>query len=480
MAIPPGIEREHVEAAIRAIDQGEGAAFGTPTRYVLRYGGREYAPKAVIGVAARAVLGRALEPTEFSSGIAPGQAVHLLRQLGFDVDERAEGPHTTSSGSAWAILCNPQVYDIERASQELDEDAWTLATGTPEPGDRLVLWKTKGRSSTRGVVALGEVLAAPEVIPPPPESLPFWISEPGDEPKRRIRFRYIRASGVPLWISDDRSGLLESLTVSRAQGSGLFKVTDDQWAELIRLLGALPSETKSRTRQNPAWTRDELILALDLYFRFPPGTISQSHPEVVALSNLLNTLPIHGRRPAGDRFRNPNGVYMKMCNFLAIDPGYAGKGLTSFGREDQRVWEEFSGDKDLLSSLARSIRDGANTVQATWDPDEDEESFPEGRVLYRLHRARERSAKLAKKKKRQVLKQTGCLACEVCGFDFSRQYGELGAGFIECHHTKPLSELDSPADVRLGDLVVLCSNCHRMVHRRRPWLSVADLSALLR
>jgi hypothetical protein len=73
--------------------------------------------------------------------------------------------------------------------------------------------------------------------------------------------------------------------------------------------------------RNPNWARDEIILALDLYFRVNPLTTSKSHPEIVALSELLNKLPIHSDRPDIEKFRNQNGVYMKMCNILRLDPG---------------------------------------------------------------------------------------------------------------------------------------------------------------
>ena len=58
--------------------------------------------------------------------------------------------------------------------------------------------------------------------------------------------------------------------------------------------------------------------------------------------------------------------------------------------------------------------------------------------------------------------------CEVCGFDFERTYGLRGEGFAEVHHVVPLSEtrtrrMTNPAT----DLVILCSNCHRMIHRVR-------------
>jgi 5-methylcytosine-specific restriction protein A len=70
--------------------------------------------------------------------------------------------------------------------------------------------------------------------------------------------------------------------------------------------------------QNPRWTRDELILALDLYFRVNPVHTSEKNPEVVALSDLLGLLPMHQERSDEETFRNPTGVYMKMCNFLNV------------------------------------------------------------------------------------------------------------------------------------------------------------------
>lgn len=59
-------------------------------------------------------------------------------------------------------------------------------------------------------------------------------------------------------------------------------------------------------------------------------------------------------------------------------------------------------------------------------------------------------------------------SCQGCGFDFEGKYGALGIGFIEVHHTKPVSSVQGTALVSAeSDMAVLCSNCHRMVHRRR-------------
>lgn len=235
------------------------------------------------------------------------------------------------------------------------------------------------------------------------------------------------------------------------------------------------NEPTPRTR-NPSWQRDELILALDLYFRFPPKTISQSHPEVIELSNILNSLPIHPTRSSFDKFRNPNGVYMKLGNFLRFDPEHPGVGLSRGGKLEEEIWNEFVDDRLGLRKLAENIKNGYREVpnDVVLD-DEDEADFPEGRVLYRLHRKRERRQDLVKKKKTQAKS----LKCEACGFDFFEVYGPVGEGFIECHHTIPLSEYDGNQTTKLSDLALVCSNCHRILHRRRPWLSISELKGLL-
>jgi 5-methylcytosine-specific restriction enzyme A len=70
--------------------------------------------------------------------------------------------------------------------------------------------------------------------------------------------------------------------------------------------------------RNPDWVVDELILVLDLYLEY--GQLDDTDPTVIEASEILNRLPIHSSRPDLERFRNPNGVALKMANFRAIDP----------------------------------------------------------------------------------------------------------------------------------------------------------------
>jgi 5-methylcytosine-specific restriction protein A len=240
---------------------------------------------------------------------------------------------------------------------------------------------------------------------------------------------------------------------------------------------------KDDAKRNPPWQRDELILALDLYFRYPPHSISKTHPEVIKLSEILNNLPIHSNRPNKDKFRNPNGVYMKMCNFLRLDPTYKGKGLTSGGKLEEDIWLEFANDKIRLAKLAKLIINSTSIVYEEnnlQESLEQEEDFPEGKILYRLHRVRERNKELVKKAKEKRRKEAGGFNCDICGFNFFKTYGDIGADYIECHHTKPLSELENGEKTNVKDLALVCANCHRMLHRKRPWLSIEQLKQLIK
>ncbi len=224
--------------------------------------------------------------------------------------------------------------------------------------------------------------------------------------------------------------------------------------------------------KNPPWTKDELVLALDLYLRVGFGSnaghVPESHPEVVALSQLLNRLPFHDSRPDAARFRNANAVHMKLSNFLRLDPAYPGAGLRAGSKKDVEVWNEFANDRNRLRSMAAAIRSFAQPYSIPDKPSlslEEEDEAPEGRVLLRQHRIRERNAQLVRKKRLLALKRTGTLDCQVCGFDFGKRYGSLGDGFIECHHTVPLHLLRPAQVTRLQDLSLVCANCHRMLHR---------------
>ena len=108
--------------------------------------------------------------------------------------------------------------------------------------------------------------------------------------------------------------------------------------------------------RNPKWHRDEAILALDLYFDKNLGTINSNNPKIIELSELLNKLSIHSHKSDQQKFRNPNGMVMKLANFKALDPNYKGVGLSSYSKLEKMVFEEFCSDIERLHEIANKIR----------------------------------------------------------------------------------------------------------------------------
>jgi 5-methylcytosine-specific restriction protein A len=268
-------------------------------------------------------------------------------------------------------------------------------------------------------------------------------------------------------------------------GADEFSGGDATVAAKLRDLGFTVTDMGPLEIRNSPWTRDELILALDLYLRnreSPPGKAS---PEVADLSALLHLLGERLGRATEDRYRNTNGVYMKMMNFRRFDPESAAEGrvgLTRGNKLEESVWNEFANDRPRLREVAAAIMSALRDDREWQDEQAEDDNFeaPEGRVLTRVHMSRERNRALVEKKKAAAIAQTGRLACEVCSFDFGVRYAERGRGFIEVHHLRPLHTLEDGHKTKLGDLALVCANCHRMIHSSRPWLSIQELRSLLR
>jgi 5-methylcytosine-specific restriction protein A len=234
--------------------------------------------------------------------------------------------------------------------------------------------------------------------------------------------------------------------------------------------------------KNPKWTTEEIILALELYFKTPPWTANKDHASVLELSQTLNRLSAYADAPDKLRYRNPNGVYMKLMNLQYLDPSRNGRGLKAGGRAEAEVWANYANDPVKLQSTADAIRRTIDLPELrSEEPPEDTDitEAAEGRQLTRLHGIRERDGALRKSKVKSVLKTTGRLDCEGCGFNFRHHYGDHAGDYIEVHHLTPLAELPV-RNTSLADLALVCANCHRMIHRRSEWLSLDDLKAILR
>lgn len=80
-------------------------------------------------------------------------------------------------------------------------------------------------------------------------------------------------------------------------------------------------------------------------------------------------------------------------------------------------------------------------------------------------------------KKKQVLKDTAKLACEVCDFESAAIYGPAAEGVIDVHHIVPLHKVGDSI-TRLADLALVCPTCHRVIHRHSPVVTPQELRTL--
>lgn len=101
--------------------------------------------------------------------------------------------------------------------------------------------------------------------------------------------------------------------------------------------------------------------------------------------------------------------------------------------------------------------------------------YSEGRVKAVTYKSYDRSPEA----RQECLKHFG-YSCRVCDFKFEDKYGELGRDYIEVHHLKPISEIGKEYEVNpIEDLRPVCANCHRMLHMKKPALSIEELESLI-
>jgi len=168
--------------------------------------------------------------------------------------------------------------------------------------------------------------------------------------------------------------------------------------------------------------------------------------------------------------------------FFKTNPNLGIEQKNSF---DQVDWNWITQDfhlfihRDILKLYKpKSNSRNANIVE------ENEPVAIEGQSKLATHMRYERNSGLIKKIKQNALKSNPMLNCEVCDFSFYEKYGELGKGFIEAHHLSPLNKTRE-RKTTAKDIALLCSNCHKMIHRgisviaENELMTITELKKLL-
>ncbi|MBE1457655.1 5-methylcytosine-specific restriction protein A [Nocardiopsis terrae] len=271
-------------------------------------------------------------------------------------------------------------------------------------------------------------------------------------------------------------GVAHKFVSGRALESSEFSGGEQHVGRLLRDL-----DFQVRFLRDPPWEQDEIILACALVVDNGWKELRSGDAGVTELSALLRRLPLHPVSARSDAFRSPHSVSRKTTDLATSRPGYTGA-ATKGGKLDKEVVRAFWEEPERMTAAAARIRalSGEFEEQLPVDDSVEGEEFSavEGRLLLRAHRSRERDPKLRRARIDQVRKKGLPVACEVCEFDFGRFYGERGQGYIECHHVVPLHHIGE-SRTRPEDLALLCSNCHRMIHRSKDWITPEELRAVV-
>ncbi|MDR3572180.1 MAG: winged helix-turn-helix domain-containing protein [Candidatus Pacebacteria bacterium] len=150
--------------------------------------------------------------------------------------------------------------------------------------------------------------------------------------------------------------------------------------------------------------------------------------------------------------------------------------ITPLGRERIDLIRESKSDPDSLDS--EDDKQNLLTEYTDFSEAESIEKVEEGRRLLRYHYVRERNPKIIHMAKQIALKKYGELRCEVCKFSFKEKYGKRTETYIEGHHRLSVRDMGQGHKTAVEDIALLCSNCHRAIHAKYPYISVEELKAI--
>lgn len=125
------------------------------------------------------------------------------------------------------------------------------------------------------------------------------------------------------------------------------------------------------------WTREELILAMNLYCKIPFGKLHRNNAEIISLSKLIE--------------RSPNSVAFKLVNFASFDPALKARGIKgaqNASKLDLEIWNEFNNNwnrlpfesEKLLAKYSNSSIEMLNHI--------DLKDLPKGKVKTQLIKVR--------------------------------------------------------------------------------------------
>jgi hypothetical protein len=475
MPIPKNINRNHVLEAIKKINREGVPDRRESTRFNLTYKGKNYPPKYVISIANIFANGEEYSPSLFSGG---DETNRFLIELGFnivgDVIEFDE-----ENRKSLLIQFHKDMINIYEEARKIGYNASRFKQMVANEGGFNVARKfIQSSNPSDGFVSLWELhrldLTVEALVLKKEYQSLFSkeerikvidrLEEYGFKVPRNVEHPYEKQN---TWIFQGNPNIFDIdnyvknhkfIWWSLRQEHFVDKIQLDDEVYLWRSDGGkrgtggilakakVASLTQERADDRNAadywhtddWDNPYLAVKLEvLEFRLEEGFISRlsllEHP-------VLKELLIHRLR--------------QQTNYLLL-PEHA--------LELQMLWH---------SNLENVVK---KDIEAEFA--EEDDFYTDGAIKEYYGKRYERNPE----NRRKAIEIHG-LCCVVCDFNFEEVYGERGKDFIEVHHVKPLSTIGEEVAIDpKNDLVPVCANCHRMIHRRKDdVLSVEELKGLIR
>lgn len=375
--------------------------------------------------------------------------------------------------AAWLFQANPDRFDVDGYLKEEKEIRWLARQRAQDmkPGQTVFIWRNQGSESNAiaGVIAVALITEPPTARADNPAARRFWRDEAeGQSVELRVGLRVKEVATKARviqskWLAEDpECADLPNLRMRQHTNYALH-------ARHARRLARLWERT------GEDFNRAELLLTLQVYDRLFGKPISKLAGEPVADAALQTG-------------RAVTSIYSKVMNFRSLDPRTEGVGQPNAGGPTEAVWNEFwTGkdiDRDRLAEQVGSIFEPGNDPKSldglTREAAAITEYSAEGTKKLVTHLRVERNRRVVADAKALWAVADPLLRCTVCSMSFAEMYGPLGQGYVEAHHHAiPIAKLDHPVVPTVEDLMPVCANCHRMLHRGEE-MKANDLKDLVR
>lgn len=415
-------------------------------------------------------------------------------------DNKSQGTKSNEQKNTWIFQGNPRYFRINDYLRDTNSIMWSLNQehyrNVIQIGDTVYILRSDGgQKGTGGIIAKGNVTGAPVMNDDPS---PYWNDS--DEQKLKI--------SVPIQIEsrllDDgfinRQELLEhsklkNLLILRMSNQTNYLISNEHAKVIDKIWCKKHKGSKSNTLSfdqekfirelnNKAYVKGEespvYILTIKKFLDsnnegpFLYDVLILVHHEIVSKVTVKDDTSKQLLTPA---------KHKGMELLFSQNPQVNIEDVTMVHYKEDRVksdsWEK-EPSRSLLSIFHKFKNKRLSYIikqDLQAEKSQNASFYKDGEVKQYYGNRYER--KVINRLRAIEIHGT---SCRVCGFNFEEFYGEHGKDFIEVHHIKPLSTLEEAIEIDPeNDLIPVCSNCHRMLHRKRDnVLSIKELKSLLR